>query len=287
MSSPDLPVSFAFLDRWTSDTSASSFTTPLASISTAAKSMPAGRTPDKIVAQNASFKEQFGSEIVKISVDRKSKKQEFHIHKNLLCQKAPVFDRMFSSNFAEGQKGEAELPEDDPQAFDAFAAWLYCDAVATLVNENEGVDRRYIQLFIFAEKYGIIRLADNTMDAFLKNQTIIKTRPGPESSAMAYEGTYVGSKLRLYVARCWAYAVLQQETEVWTSASLVPIGDKAQELLLHGLKLLRNLNKVKNSAGKKLIKNPKLAAPCDYHQHGKDEVCPYTKDKKRELDESN
>ncbi|KAG4430680.1 hypothetical protein IFR05_013832 [Cadophora sp. M221] len=115
------------LDQSTSLSLASAVSTPATlslPASNAMTSTPAGRTPEKTVSPNVSFNESYGFEVVKISVSEGSRKQDFHIHKSLLCQKAPVFDRMFNGNFTEGEAGEATLPEDNPKAFDMFASWL-------------------------------------------------------------------------------------------------------------------------------------------------------------------
>ncbi|KAL2061900.1 hypothetical protein VTL71DRAFT_7278 [Oculimacula yallundae] len=256
-------------------TSTTSSSSPSPSILIPVISTPAGRTPEKIASLNTSFTKQFGFEILKIS-------------------KAPVFDRMFNGNFAEGQKAEAILPEDDPDAFDMFASWLYrgyvtspCDGFGVHKRRQTPLDN-FIRLLIFAEKYGLVGLADNTMDMLIEAQINDKSRPGEKMDAIAYEGTHEGSVLRLYISRSWAYTVLAyKDKEPWASSSIGPIGKKANELLADGLSLLRDLNNVKPLAGKKLIEDPKLAPPCDYHQHGKDEVCPYAKLKKRKLDESN
>ncbi|PVH82575.1 hypothetical protein DL98DRAFT_487740 [Cadophora sp. DSE1049] len=245
-------------------------------------SPPNGRTPDKTIAPNASFNERLGSEIVKISVGEGIEKQEFHIHKNLLCQKAPVFDRMLNGNFAEGRSGEASLPEDDPRAFDMLVSWLYSGSV---LNHACG---DFIRIFILAEKYGIVCLADNTMDAFIQSGLRSRKRPGAKYWAQAYEGTHEGSKLRLFMSRCWAYGVINQgDNEKWATCSLAPTGEKAQEILIDGMGLLRNMNNSKLEKGQKLMCNPKYAPACDYHQHGKDEACPYAKLPKRKLDEIN
>lgn len=49
------------------------------------------------------------------------------VHQKLLCQDGPVFDKMFNGGFTEAASKSAELPEDDPDAFDSFLIWLYHD----------------------------------------------------------------------------------------------------------------------------------------------------------------
>lgn len=46
------------------------------------------------------------------------KRKQSHIHKGILCQKIPHFDKMFNGGFKERLNNKAEFPEDDAMAFD-------------------------------------------------------------------------------------------------------------------------------------------------------------------------
>ena len=82
--------------------------------------------------------------------------------------------------------------------------------------------------------------------------------------------------------------MINERDEVsWAISTLVPLGEKAQGILIDGLGHLRNPTKIKLSKGEKLMCNPNFAPPCDYHQHTKDQVRPYAKPMKRKLDEGN
>ncbi|KAH7384763.1 hypothetical protein BKA64DRAFT_711884 [Cadophora sp. MPI-SDFR-AT-0126] len=269
------------------DTSSSNQVTPTSSASTSVTQNPTtsttnSRTPLKTRSPDTFFNEKFGFEVVKISVGTGTFKQDFHIHKNILCQNVSVFDRMLNGSFAESQSGQASLPEDDPRVFDMLSSWLYSSSVPS---QRFG---DFIRLFILAEKYGIHRLTDNTMDALIQYLLRSNFRPSAKETAQAYEGTREGSKMRLFMSRCWAYGVLNdKDSTKWPTSSLVPIGEKSTEILIDGMDHLRNMNTVKLAKGKQLMCNPKKAPPCDYHHHGKDEACPYTKPPKRKLDEIN
>lgn len=51
-------------------------------------------------------------------------KKLFRVHKSFLCRRIPYFDKMFNGAFKEAG-GVAELPEDDPAAFDLLMEWAY------------------------------------------------------------------------------------------------------------------------------------------------------------------
>tara|TARA_R110002060_G_scaffold50321_5_gene61128 strand:+ start:3169 stop:3747 length:579 start_codon:yes stop_codon:yes gene_type:complete len=191
---------------------------------------------------------------------------------------------MFNGCFAEGQSGQAFLLEGDPKAFDMLASWLYSGKVYNADHRQ----RAYIELFILAEKYDIVRLADNTMDAYVHAVIFTRHRPTSTLCAAAYEGTQEESKIQLFMSRYWAYGLINDEDKGnWLTSTFVPLGEKAQEILIDGMGHLRNMNNMKLSKGQKLMCNPKFAPLCDYHQYGKDQVCPYAKPMKRKLDESN
>ena len=227
---------------------------------------------------------KFGAEVVKVTVGRGTDEQAFHLHKKALCQASPVFGRMFNGCFAEGQSGQAFLLEGDPKAFDMLASWLYSGKVYNADHRQ----RAYIELFILAEKYDIVRLADNTMDAYVHAVIFTRHRPTSTLCAAAYEGTQEESKIQLFMSRYWAYGLINDgDKGNWLTSTFVPLGEKAQEILIDGMGHLRNMNNMKLSKGQKLMCNPKFAPLCDYHQYGKDQVCPYAKPMKRKLDESN
>jgi BTB/POZ domain len=64
-----------------------------------------------------------GTEIVQIFVW--SKRELFQIHKKLICSVSEFFDKAFNDGFAEASKNQMELPEDVPDIFAMFVAWLY------------------------------------------------------------------------------------------------------------------------------------------------------------------
>ena len=66
-----------------------------------------------------------------------------------------------------------------------------------------------INLFSFPEKYGLVNLMDSTMDFIAST---LKTRlllPTVEDIDNCYENTYEGSKLRLFMSRCYPFIILQ------------------------------------------------------------------------------
>ncbi|PVH82574.1 hypothetical protein DL98DRAFT_586179 [Cadophora sp. DSE1049] len=107
-----------------------------------------------------SFGQQLGCDVVTVDVGGNGK--TFKVHKNLLCDKVPVFAAMFNGGFQEASTGLARLPEDDEKAFEYFLGWLYRGTLDIVENCYQ-----FFNLYGFAEKYNLEELMDLTMDALI------------------------------------------------------------------------------------------------------------------------
>lgn len=60
--------------------------------------------------------------MVDVHVGEDKKSGHFKIHKTILCQKVPYFEKTFDGGFLEGTTNSATLPDDDPEAFNIFVS---------------------------------------------------------------------------------------------------------------------------------------------------------------------
>ncbi len=182
---------------------------------------------------------------------------------------------MFNSSFLEGTSQVAMLHEDHPLAFEHFISWIYRDAVELVMRTNGEVHNRSmemcVRLFSFAEKYGITKLADNTMDALMN---LLKDKDWfllPKTMNLGYQNTRPKSKLRLLVLRAVVFAILDceefQGKKNWSNDKLIVIVKEHNDPLSDSFTLMRGLS------GKEM-KIQDMHHPA-YHPHGKDENCPY------------
>jgi hypothetical protein len=100
-------------------------------------------------------------------------KVHFCVHKELLCDKIPYFDKMFRGHF-EATMNSATFPEDTPESFDLLVEWVYSGSIRPLVATTpEPGSRRYPQgalSYLFTQFYGLAskirmpELMDKIMD---------------------------------------------------------------------------------------------------------------------------
>ncbi|TGO61824.1 hypothetical protein BCON_0024g00240 [Botryotinia convoluta] len=60
--------------------------------------------------------------MVDIHVGKDEGSGHFQLHKSILCEKVPYFEKTFNGNFVEGATNSATLPEDDPEAFNILVS---------------------------------------------------------------------------------------------------------------------------------------------------------------------
>ncbi|KAH8597133.1 hypothetical protein B0O99DRAFT_592884 [Bisporella sp. PMI_857] len=175
---------------------------------------------DVTSAQRKPLCQKLGTEIVNIIVGEEKKK--FVLHKNLICTSSPVFERMFNGSFKEGKAQTAKLPDDDVESFALFQGWLYNETIEhSNITEGDGnFTGQMVKLFLFTEKYDIVRLEDKTMDTLLagKNNNII---PSLAWITKGYKNTRKGSVLRLYLSRAWVWVTMtSEEAAAWKNEGL-------------------------------------------------------------------
>ncbi|EKD18615.1 uncharacterized protein L3040_002041 [Drepanopeziza brunnea f. sp. 'multigermtubi'] len=219
----------------------------------------------------APFGQILGTDIATITVGSGPTARTFKVHTDLICSKVPFFKAMFKGNFKEAATQTATLPEDDPLAFELFLGWVYRDTVNKLSHMTP-----YLKLFGFAEKYTVVTLMDNTMDALVaafKEKNYLFHQVYMEE---IYQITHESSKMRVFASRCFAFALMTcPDTGIWSTTTLMSMtSTHRDEILVDSLRLIRAL-KPENKIS--LFPDPRSAPLCDYHQHGKDEVCPYIK----------
>lgn len=110
-------------------------------------------------------------DMVKITAGTGTEKEDFKIHRKLICEKSAAFEKIFNGNFLEGQTQSAVLPGDSPNTFSLFVTWLYKDIIDTRVYDLSLSLVPYFGLYSLAGKYFVEGLADKTTDTIFEIYT--------------------------------------------------------------------------------------------------------------------
>ena len=193
---------------------------------------------------------------------------------------------MLNGAFLEAKNQSAALPEDDPVSYKMFLSWLYQDRIPvpqpSRLSGGMCEVEQLCRLFIFAEKYNIIQLADRTMDLLTDYLKKKNWQLDERTMSLCYQLTHQNSKLRLFVCGSYVYITLhfpfpnktKDGRSLWQNQDMVKLLKNTDDLLADFYGMLRL------QAGKLQV-DPRDTLPCDYHQHGKNEVCPYMKAEKK------
>ncbi|PVH82576.1 hypothetical protein DL98DRAFT_586181 [Cadophora sp. DSE1049] len=242
---------------------------------------------------NQSFRDRFGislsrgvsrflgSEMVTITVGTDPLTRSFTVHKSMITKRSTVFERMFSSSFKEGLTQTATLPDDIPQTFDVFIDWVYAGKLlfpeAVIPKTAMAIMCELEDVIYFAEKYCVGTLVDAALEYFIDLARTHHIQPMYHVIDRAYNNTMPKSKFRLYLARTYTYqSVSNENSELWTTEILHGLVRDHFDLFQDYLGMV----KASNDLGD-FIQSPNEAPRCDYHQHGKDEMCPYRRESRK------
>jgi hypothetical protein len=185
---------------------------------------------------------------------------------------------MFNGGFKESSTQFATLPEDDPVVFDIFVQWLYSSTIHVLKLASAFDQDLYDLLFdvhYFALKYVVIELADRAVTRILEVLNGFNRLPSPTQWAAVYRKTAKGSKLRLLMTRSAVFVLICEAEDVkggFTKTEFSDVFEADKDFLLDVLTAIRP---AKSCATRKEV-DPRKAPCCDYHEHPKTNVCPYS-----------
>lgn len=210
----------------------------------------------------------------------------FRIHRGILCDKVPYFQKMFSSGFIEGQEGQAFFPEDDPEAFDLLNGWVYFGTLRPFKftlhppPASPSCNWDMVQLYCLADKFCLPELMDRIVDANSAECRSSNISPSFRHVKKAYMKTPMGSTLRKYM--CYSmvhiFTALREESTfgIWDTQAFVEMMNTHGDFAIDFLSLLRS-----QSVGVAPT-DPRKLPKCHFHCHGANEPCPQKPEDKPE-----
>ncbi|KAG9635137.1 hypothetical protein KCU64_g15137, partial [Aureobasidium melanogenum] len=93
--------------------------------------------------------------------------EEFSVHKKLLCDSSTYFKAALTNGFVETRDQKITLDDENPAIFRTFVVWLYEKKLNKETmppsDEKEALQRHMLELYVFADKRGIINLLNDTI----------------------------------------------------------------------------------------------------------------------------
>ncbi|TVY51232.1 hypothetical protein LCER1_G006740 [Lachnellula cervina] len=223
------------------------------------------------------FKKRMGTQMVNIYVGKGDAEEHFTVHKELLCNKIPYFEKMFKGGFQEATTNEARFPEDTPASFDMMLDWVYERSLPPVVySKGEGFASSAswdcTELYVLCDKLCIPELMDKVMDIYRKFNMDSNTLSHESEIRAVYSRTAPGSPIRRYVAYTCAWTIIHGCADVWNIEVL-------EDLITTVPDLARDVIRIMRETGGK-IENPSKGPNCDFHTHQKDIPCPWKRVKK-------
>jgi hypothetical protein len=210
-------------------------------------------------------------EVISIHVGKGQKAETFNVHIQLLETRCPGLIRGIEV-LGHASIRTMHLLHTSAKTFEVFLSWLYQSVIGFDDGlEDTEVIAELIELCVFADRYTITELIDDSIECLLD---CVQSRDhwfAPTGMAKIYEKVRVGCKLRLFIVRCMVYHIIHPvpagEAREWTSRDVANELMRSKDLCCDVLSTLMN-------DGGSSVEDPSLVPRCDYHSHALDEACP-------------
>lgn len=149
----------------------------------------------------------FDSECIIITVGTWDKKQEFTIHKRILCEKSEFFVKALDGSFAEATTNTIAFPEDDPKLFEQCLHYFYSSKLPV---SSDGYLRSiigHIDLFILADKLLLPQLQQMCL-SYIRHHYAMHWLPSVAVLKKVCAPEFSIPKLREYFVQSFSYFIL-------------------------------------------------------------------------------
>lgn len=211
------------------------------------------------------------SEPIKIHVGHEGK--VYYIHRQLLIEKIPFFEKCLQGNMRESLENEVRLPTESLLVFEELTNWLYGGAM-TLSGKPWNLTTRQlaIDLYVLADKWCIETLRNDIVDrfrAFSKTQYLDFSCLNRLRDAGLLQST-----LEIYFVDQLAYDVSSRSLDLLNLMSDDDFcGEAFRELMIGGGKLVQDFFDALNREKLDGPGDPSKRSGCVYHDHESTPSC--------------
>ncbi|KAG9843203.1 hypothetical protein KCU98_g7956, partial [Aureobasidium melanogenum] len=192
-----------------------------------------------------------------ITVGATSSAVVFNLPKELLCKPSTYFTAALNNGFSETTTQRIVLDDDDPDIFRTYAVWLFQEELKRdCLDEVCKVQRHLFHLYIFADKRGIVKLANDvvTMMASYWDEKAIDMSVTQECLPL------VSSQCTLYRLTLDSL-LLESRSAAWNEKKWEQFGRHPQDVMLE---LFRKERHFPDSFQKP---DECIKSICHYHEH--------------------
>ncbi|KAN0122059.1 hypothetical protein V8E51_000385 [Hyaloscypha variabilis] len=215
-----------------------------------------------------------GSEVVQIFVG--PEKQLFQVHKTLLCSASEFFKKAFNGDFVEAFINQMDLPEDKPEIFAMFVAWLYGNGKLVFDLENcgafSGVDE-LIQLYVFANGKCCDALKNSTMDMLRAGLAQSVLHLDEKQIQYIFANTYSTAEapIRRFCVAWITYGMPKRWIDV---EDVMELFKSSPDILMEYLNFQAEYPVPEiHYENPEISRVGRLYKPCFFHMHKVDEIC--------------
>lgn len=190
----------------------------------------------------------------------------FRVHKGILCNKVPYFDKMFRRSFQEGKSQTAIFPEDTVQSFDVLLGWVYYGKVRELKHgrENSGSlvwNWDPADAYKLADKLCLTVFKDTIVDAYVKASKLNNVLPSISFMSHTLTKLEGSNQMRQFIEQTFRYVLSKNssiELKQWPIEALNSLLVEHPDFSHNILTLIRN-----NVA----VTDPRFMSTCHFHCH--------------------
>ncbi|KAI9704986.1 MAG: hypothetical protein M1836_006766 [Candelina mexicana] len=210
--------------------------------------------------------------LVAVGGENGHKAQEFIVHKTPICFHSSFFQKACDGRWVEAAHVQVNLPEDDPAVFEVLVQWLYAQKIEEAIINDDFISTSLmlVRLYLLADKLGIPRLKNISIDTFVEMFESKKLLPTEKIIAEIWKTTMAGCPFRQVCVDLWG----------WSS------GPKSYDSLGEVDNIGDFFCRVARILSTRHLALPKEKAPfrtsmCNYHESAQSAIC--SCGKKREV----